>query len=173
VKNQFFGAATNISSQFASIPDGMLGLGFPELSMLQKVPFFQTAIAQKVISDPVFAFFLSDTASELHLGGVNKAHFDGEIENHPLSAKSNGFWQLAGGSISVDGSEAASGFDTILETGGTLIYGQPDAVQDVYAKIPEAKPIDSVPGFYQFPCHTEPEVSFGWGGRQWNISAWQ
>jgi cathepsin D len=151
--------------------DGMLGLGFPELSKLKQVPFFQTAIAQKVIPKPVFAFFLSDTASELHLGGVNKAHFKGEIENHPLSAKSNGFWQLAGGSVSVDGCKVASGFDTIIETGGTLIYGQPDAVQEVYAKILGAKPIDSVPGFYQFPCYTESKVSFAWGGRQWDISA--
>ena len=82
-----------------------------------------------------------------------------------------GFWQLAGSSVSVDGCKVVSGFDTILQTGETLTYGPPGAVQEVYAKIPGAKPFKSVPGFYQFPCHTKPEVSFGWGGKQWNISA--
>ena len=174
-----FTAANNISQFNLSRADGVLGLGLPQLTTLPGAPFVEAAFAQKAISSPVFAFHLSSTTgSEFHLGGVNTSLFNAAegFETHNVSAISPGFWQLSGTSVSVAGSKAASGFEAIIDSSTTIMFGSPALVKNVYAKIPGSKPVDpkqagGFVGFYSIPCGTDPKLSFAWGGKEWPISA--
>jgi cathepsin D len=152
-----------------SLPFRILGLAFPAISNLAQDPFFHTAVKQNSNLVPQFSFYLAKTGSELYLGGTNKALFTGAIEYHALSFPS-GFWQIGGGSAFVGSTSAVSGFDAIIDSGTTIMYGPPTDVAKVYAKIPGSQLIDPTNGFYSYPCASNPSVSFSWGGRQWTIS---
>ncbi|KAF8346112.1 acid protease [Amanita rubescens] len=162
---QYFAAATNISFSFADTSvDGILGLAFQGISNLHQPPFFQTASSQGNVSPSSFAFFLSSNNSELHLGGTNKTLYTGSIEYHTIVNTS---------SINVNSSSAVlSSFDTIIDSGTTIIVGPPDAVNDVYNAVPDSEVFDESNGLYAFPCDAVPEVSFTWdNGSNWVISS--
>ncbi|PFH54875.1 hypothetical protein AMATHDRAFT_134385 [Amanita thiersii Skay4041] len=168
---QFFSPVTTLSSSFRDDPvDGILGLAFPALSNLHNSPFFNTAHSQGSVPSNVFAFFLASKKSELFLGGVNKSLFTGSIEYHKLSSN-NGFWQIGNAAISINSKKAVQNFQTIIDSGTTIMYGPPAAVKKLYEKLRGAKVFDSENGFYSFPCNSIPSVSFNWGGRKWAISS--
>ncbi|KAM6502920.1 acid protease [Amanita muscaria] len=171
VTGQYFSPITSATPNFATYAyDGLLGLAFPSLSFMQQTPFLSMAVSQGSISKNAFGLKLGHGGSELYLGGANRELFTGSVELHNLSS-SRGFWQVGGASIKVNGQEAVvSDFDTIIDSGTTLIYGPPEAVRQVYAQIPGSALIDRTNGFYSFPCNSAPVVSFNWGGKDWDIS---
>jgi cathepsin D len=157
-------------SQSFSIVHRILGLAFPALSNFTGSPFFQTAVSDGVLSQAAFAFKLADTGSSLFLGGVDNSLYTGSIEYHDLSS-SNGFWQIGGATISIGGTSAVSGIETVIDSGATLIYGPPSAVKQFYAKVSGAQLYDSENGFYSFPCNSVPSTTFNWGGQSWAVSS--
>jgi cathepsin D len=142
-------------------------MALPPISTLQRDPFFVTAHAQGQLASNVFGMYIATKGSELYLGGTNSKHYSGSIEYHQLASRS-GHWQLGGAKAIVGGTTATSGFQTIIDSGTTLIYGPPAAVSQLYSNIPGAAISDSN-GFYSFPCNAVPSVSFNWGGQNWNI----
>ena len=145
-------------------------MAFPSISQLNGTPFFQTAVQQQSIS-PSFAFYLARTNSELHLGGTNPAFFIGPIESHPLSSNT-GLWQIGEAHFNVNGNRSViSGFQTIIDSGTTLMYGLPKDVANVYSHVPGSRLLDELNGFYEFPCGNVPNVSFNWGGKDWAITS--
>ncbi|KAI0661329.1 acid protease [Cubamyces menziesii] len=171
VKNQYFSPVNTLSSMFASeADDGILGMAFPAISNLRQSPFFNSAKTQGVVKNGVFAFKLAKSGSELFLGGTNPKLYSGSIESHPVTG--SGFWQLANAQVNYGSKIIDSGFQTIVDTGTTIIYGPPSQVANFYKSIPGAKLYDSNNGFYSIPCSSVPSnVSFSWGGQQWAISA--
>ncbi|KAH9895122.1 protease [Cubamyces lactineus] len=171
VKNQYFSPVDTISSSFGSeADDGILGLAFPAISNLQKSPFFNTAKSQGAVKNGVFGFKLAKSGSELYLGGTDSSLYTGSIEYHPVTG--SGFWQISGASILVGSQTVKSGFQTIIDSGTTIIYGPPKSVAAFYQAIPGAQLYDSQSGFYSFPCSSAPSnVAFSWGGNTWTISA--
>lgn len=171
VTGQYLSPVTNLSSTFGSDPiDGLLGLAFPAISNMKQSPFFNTAIAQGSVSKPSFGFKLAKNDSELYLGGANCKLYTGAIESHSLSS-TTGYWQIGNASISVGGQTPVSQFETIIDSGTTVIYGPADGVQQLYASVPGATLFDSSNGFYSFPCDSVPSVSFNWGGQDWPITS--
>ena len=59
--------------------DGLLGMAYQTISQFNSTPFFQTLVAQGKVAQPVYAFKLNDTGSELYLGGVNPDLYTGSI----------------------------------------------------------------------------------------------
>ncbi|KAJ3489352.1 hypothetical protein NLI96_g2180 [Meripilus lineatus] len=168
--NQTFSAVTQVSSSFNRDPgDGILGLAYESISSLQASPYFQTAFAQKAVPRNEFAFKLAAQGSELFLGGTNSKLFTGTIEYHPVKS-STGFWQIGGASIQQGGTTILSEFDTVIDSGTTIMYGPPDQVRKFYSSIAGSELYDESMGFYSFPCKSIPEVAFSWGGQAWGIT---
>jgi hypothetical protein len=154
-------------------------MAFPALSNLNHTPFFQNAIQQNQVASGVFALYLAESRSELHLGGTNRRHYSGPIEYHPvIKAEANGtskmaFWQLGDAEVDVNGKRAPlSPFQTIIDSGTTLMYGPTHDVEKLYAQVEGSKPLTGESeGFYSFPCDKVPKISFKWGnGKAWTIS---
>ncbi|KAG9966991.1 Asp-domain-containing protein, partial [Aureobasidium melanogenum] len=127
IKNQLFGEATQepgLAFAFGRF-DGILGLGYDTISVNKIPPPFYEMVAQDLLDEPVFAFYLSDTndkeaESEAIFGGVNKDHYTGELTKLPLRRKA--YWEVDLDAITF-GKESAE-FDNmgaILDTGTSLI----------------------------------------------------
>jgi hypothetical protein len=70
-------------------PDGLVGMAFKSLSVFGDSPLFTTLVTQGTIA-PVFGVRLSETGSELFLGGVNHALFTGSFRNVSLIEEVSG-----------------------------------------------------------------------------------
>ncbi|KIP07605.1 hypothetical protein PHLGIDRAFT_511640 [Phlebiopsis gigantea 11061_1 CR5-6] len=168
---QTFSPVTTLSSSFAGDPiDGILGLAFPAISNLNASPFFNTLIAQGKVSAGVFGFNLASSGSTLFFGGTDTSKYVGSIEYHAIDA-STGFWQATGAKSVVGSKSPNTGFETIIDSGTTIIYGPPAAVRTLYASISGSKVYDSSNGYYSYPCASPPTVGFSWGGKTWAISS--
>lgn len=81
------GAASVYSDGFALDqfpPDGLLGLGFPQISHFGRNPVMQNLVRQKQIA-PVFGVKLATGKSELMLGGVNAGKYKGAFTFAPVN----------------------------------------------------------------------------------------
>lgn len=126
IKHQDFAEATSepgLAFAFGRF-DGILGLGYDTISVNRVVPPFYNMVDQGLIDEPVFSFYLADTAndgdeSEACLGGINKDHYTGELTKIPLRRKA--YWEVSFDAISF-GDETAELDDTgvILDTGTSL-----------------------------------------------------
>ncbi|KAF7342253.1 Acid protease [Mycena venus] len=171
--NQYFSPVNLLSSILETRPfDGILGLAFPAISNFPppSTPFFNTAFRKGTLHKNLFGFYLASRGSELFLGGADTTKYKGAIEYHAVDP-ATGFWQIKGARAKVGSTVAVSGFETIIDSGTTIMYGPPAAVAKLYAKVPGSAVFDKARGLYSFPCATPPKIAFNWGGKDWPISA--
>lgn len=126
IKKQDFAEATaepGLAFAFGRF-DGIMGLGYDTISVNKIVPPFYNMLDQGLLDEPLFAFYLSDTAkgddSEVTFGGVNPDHFTGKLTKIPLRRKA--YWEVDLDAITF-GDETAELDNTgvILDTGTSLI----------------------------------------------------
>lgn len=156
--------------------DGILGLGFDTISVNKIVPPFYNMIDQGLLDEPVFAFYLSDTAneseeSEVIFGGVDNAHFTGKMTYIPLRRKA--YWEVDLDAITF-GEDTASldGTGVILDTGTSLIALPSDIAELLNAQIGAKK---SYNGQYTVECEKRdnlPDISFTLSGYNFSITAY-
>ncbi|KJH42057.1 eukaryotic aspartyl protease [Dictyocaulus viviparus] len=77
--------------------DGILGMAFPEISVLGITPVFQTLIDQKKVPSPVFSFWLnrnpnSELGGEITLGGMDSRRYMDPITWTRVTRR--GYWQF-------------------------------------------------------------------------------
>ncbi|KAJ8544716.1 hypothetical protein K7X08_017299 [Anisodus acutangulus] len=118
--------------------DGILGLGFQEISVGKAVPVWYVDDAlfalflsstMWLIKEPVFSFWLNrntkeEQGGEIVFGGVDPNHFKGEITYVPVTQK--GFWQFDMGDVLIDGKTTGyckSGCFAIADSGTSLVAG--------------------------------------------------
>merc|ERR1711881_554763 len=96
VKGQLFAEVSKVSFGPLNIAfaagkfDGLLGLGFKSISQYQIPTPFESMVAQKLVDQPVFAFYLQSDGSqsgELVFGGIDKSHYTGDLVDVPLSSE--------------------------------------------------------------------------------------
>ncbi|RDX63056.1 Aspartic proteinase A1 [Mucuna pruriens] len=141
VKNQEFIEATRepgvtfVAAKF----DGILGLGFREISVGYSVPSLPhyeglschryNMVEQGLVKDPVFSFWLNrkpeeENGGEIVFGGVDPAHFKGKHTYVPVTRK--GYWQFDMGDVLIAGKPTgycANGCSAIADSGTSLLAG--------------------------------------------------
>ena len=153
-------------------------MAFPSVSGIGKATFFLNAIRQRKVPSSTFSFYLAKSGSELHLGGTNPDLYSGSIEYHPVvdvtigNKTETAFWQLGGAEIYVNGKNAKLSFQTIIDSGTSIMYGPTAQVKKIYEQIQGHKALPSpLNGYYAFPCDNMPKISFRWGGKkEWKIN---
>ena len=87
-KDQTLGVATHYAGSFSTnyfLPDGILGLAFPSLSVYGATPVFHTLAAQGSLPANTFGVYLAENGSELYLGGTNNKLHKGDFTHVPLT----------------------------------------------------------------------------------------
>merc|ERR1711943_184104 len=94
-------------------------------------------IDQKLISEPVFAFYLQEDASqqgELVFGGIDKNHYTGELVDVPLISES--YWEVSLDAVKFGGSPVISSPQkAIIDSGTSLLAGPKDVVSSLAQKV--------------------------------------
>ncbi|XP_018497450.1 lysosomal aspartic protease [Galendromus occidentalis] len=157
--------------------DGILGMGYPQISVLGVLPVFDQMVAQNAIAAPIFSFYLTrdndhPTGSELVIGGIDPKHHKGEITYIPVSRK--GYWQFKMDSVKIgDVSKTtlcANGCQAIADTGTSLIAGPTSEVKALNKAIGAAPFLN---GEYLVNCNnlpTMPNITFTLGGKDFELT---
>ncbi|PNW84254.1 hypothetical protein CHLRE_04g226850v5 [Chlamydomonas reinhardtii] len=136
IKDQGFAEAINepgltfVAAKF----DGILGMGFPAISVQHVPPPFTRLVEEGGLAAPVFSFWLNrdpnaPNGGELVLGGIDPTHFTGEHTWVPVTRQ--GYWQFNMEGLDLGpGSQkmCAKGCAAIADTGTSLIAGPSDEV---------------------------------------------
>jgi Eukaryotic aspartyl protease len=140
--------------------DGILGLGFSSISIDGATTVFENAIAQNVLDQPIFAFYLGDNGpGELTFGGYDPTKFEGdELTYVKLIAAT--YWEIALDSVSSGSYHAKPNPDgkpitAIVDSGTSLVTG-PRAEIAKLAKSIGAKA--NIVGEYTVDCETIDEL---------------
>jgi saccharopepsin len=177
IKSQDFGEATSepgLAFAFGKF-DGILGLGYDSIAVNKVVPPFYNMIDQGMLDEPVFAFYLGDTAngegdeSEAMFGGINKDHYTGKMTKIPLRRKA--YWEVDLDAISFgDATAELDNTGVILDTGTSLI-ALPSTLAELLNKEIGAK--KSFNGQYTVECEKRdslPDLTFTLTGTNFTIT---
>ncbi|KAJ8251571.1 hypothetical protein GJAV_G00222780 [Gymnothorax javanicus] len=155
--------------------DGVLGMGYPAISVAGVKPLFDTAMAAKLLPQNVFSFYINRDPSaavggELVLGGTDEKHYEGAL--HYVNVTRKAYWQIAMDSVSVGNQLTLcnSGCQAIVDTGTSLIVGPVEEVRALQRAI-GALPL--LMGEYFIDCKKVPSlpvISFTLGGKQFNLT---
>jgi len=87
--------------------DGIVGLAFQSISQGNIPTIFQNAIAQNAVDQPVFAFYLGDSApGEVTWGGYDSTKFTGQLAYVPLYSAT--YWEIVIDKVSIGSYQSAS-----------------------------------------------------------------
>ncbi|KAJ6441279.1 vacuolar protease A precursor [Purpureocillium lavendulum] len=174
IKSQDFAEATNepgLAFAFGRF-DGILGLGYDTISVNKIVPPFYNMINQKLLDEPVFAFYLgdSDEGSEAVFGGIDESHYTGKIEYIPLRRKA--YWEVDLDFIAY-GDEVAELENTgvILDTGTSLNVIPSSLAELLNAEMGAKKGFN---GQYTIDCAKKdslPDITFSLSGSNYSLPA--
>lgn len=158
--------------------DGILGMSYASIAVDGVPPAFNNMIAQGLVQDPVFSFWLSRNPSapqggEIIFGGSDPAHYTGDITWVPVTRKA--YWQFEVDSVQISNDSAGSlcegGCQMIADTGTSMIAGPIAEIKRLNTLI-GAVPFMS--GEYYVDCSkidTMPDVSFVIGGKSFSLTA--
>mmetsp|Transcript_14792 Transcript_14792/g.28143 ORF Transcript_14792/g.28143 Transcript_14792/m.28143 type:complete len:394 (-) Transcript_14792:205-1386(-) len=119
--------------------DGILGLGFTSISIDGATTVFENAIAQNVVDQPIFSFYLGDNApGELTFGGYDASKFEGELQYVKLLSAT--YWEIALDQCSAGPYSSAPNADgspitAIVDSGTSFITGPKKEIAQLAAAV--------------------------------------
>ncbi|KAF5738806.1 hypothetical protein HS088_TW13G01707 [Tripterygium wilfordii] len=139
IKDQDFSEITRegllpfIAAQF----DGILGLGFQDISVGQATPVWYNMVQQGQVSKQIFSFWFnrnpaSEVGGEVVFGGLDWRHFKGDHVFAPITRK--GYWQIDVGDIFIANNSTGlceDGCAAILDSGTSLLAGPTTIVAQI------------------------------------------
>ncbi|XP_018348409.1 PREDICTED: lysosomal aspartic protease-like [Trachymyrmex septentrionalis] len=196
--NQTFGEAIiepGIAFLYAKF-DGILGMGYPNISILGVTPVFTNMVQQGLVSPPIFSFYLNRTlfmmdnndltldssthydnenlldpsaGSVLILGGSDPALYDGELTYVNVTRK--GYWQFAMDKVQMENETlCANGCQAIADTGFSRLAGPPTDIAIITSRIS----FDEFNGVVYVDCNqisNLPNVTFFLSGKPFVLTA--
>ena len=171
--------------------DGLLGLGFTEASDFGAETFFNSLIDSGSLDQEVFSIYLSEDSGELVLGGTNPARYVSNtltwfnvistVSNYPHTLDPRPMyshhmvlrsiqneWEIALNFLILNGARILGtddGIYALVDSGTTFIYGPADTVSQFYATLGGQDASGAFgPGFYTYPCNSNPVVTLQLGG---------
>ncbi|XP_017050029.1 lysosomal aspartic protease [Drosophila ficusphila] len=150
--------------------DGILGLGLSEIAIDGVPTPLDNMIAQGVLNNPIFAFYVNRNASDagnggvLLLGGSDPTLYSGCLTYVPLSKV--GFWQINVPKINIGSKKLCTNCQAILDVGTSLIIVPCPALQIINKQL-GLKSTDKQNGVYIIDCNkvsSLPDVvlNIGW-----------
>jgi phytepsin len=127
------GSLTFVVAKF----DGILGLGFQEISVGDVVPVWYNMVEQGLVNEKVFSFWLNRNADakeggELVFGGVDPNHFMGKHTYVPITQK--GYWQFEMDDFMIGNHSTGycdGGCAAIVDSGTSLLAGPISVITQV------------------------------------------
>ncbi|KAG8433932.1 hypothetical protein GDO86_012339 [Hymenochirus boettgeri] len=158
--------------------DGILGLGYPDISVDGVVPVFDNIMQQKLVKENVFSFYLNrdptaEVGGELLLGGTDPEYYTGDF--HYLNVTRKAYWQIKADEVRVNNQLVLckGGCQAIVDTGTSLITGPKAEIRALHKAI-GAYPLLS--GEYFINCkkiQSLPTISFVLDGMLYNLTGEQ
>ncbi|XP_064844708.1 napsin-A [Oncorhynchus masou masou] len=155
--------------------DGVLGMGYPTISVDKITPVFDTAMAAKLLPQNIFSFYISRepfaaVGGELMLGGTDPLYYTGDL--HYVNVTRKAYWQIEMSSVEVGNqlTLCKAGCQAIVDTGTSLITGPAEEVRALQ------KAIGALPllmGEYWIDCKkvsSLPVIIFNLGGKMFNLT---
>ncbi|XP_024880358.1 lysosomal aspartic protease-like [Temnothorax curvispinosus] len=129
-----FGEITNFATNFWDYAecDGVLGMGYKDLSHFNTPSVFQSLIDEQMVSRKIFSFYLNRNLSdviggELILGGSDPAYYDGDFTY--VNVTHIEYWEFKIDKIQVKNYTSCSeGCQAVVDTGASMIGGPPQTI---------------------------------------------
>mmetsp|Transcript_45704 Transcript_45704/g.99208 ORF Transcript_45704/g.99208 Transcript_45704/m.99208 type:complete len:463 (-) Transcript_45704:132-1520(-) len=141
VENQTFGMIAQENGEvFKHLPfEGLLGLGFPSMSVDGVTPFFDNIMKQKILKSNEFAFYFTEDPSDpsaMFFGGVDKRFYQGEIKMLPVVQEH--YWtlnllELRLGNTPVNIDKNGNKIHKVIVDSGSTLFTAPTGTYDVLA----------------------------------------
>jgi cathepsin D len=166
-KKQLFGRATHVDGNFNNsqfLPDGFLGLAFPEIATFGPT-LFQTLVSQGSLPSDSFALYFGQNYSELHISGSNNKLYKGDFTY--VDVTEVGYWQIKFEAFYLNRKKIAGTTEAVIDSGSTMIVGDTKTVQAFYDLIPGSASLNS--GMYSIPCSFNSKISIQFGATQFPI----
>ncbi|XP_073270424.1 aspartic proteinase-like isoform X2 [Primulina huaijiensis] len=139
VKDQVFIEATRVASITFIVAkfDGILGLGFQEISVGDAVPVWYNMIDQDLVDDKVFSFWFNrdpeaEVGGEIVFGGIDPNHYKGY--HTFVSVTEKGYWQFEMGDFLIGDQSTGfckGGCAAIADSGTSLLTGPTTIVTQI------------------------------------------
>jgi hypothetical protein len=172
---QVFGMANIIAPFFANQPiDGILGLGWPAISVDHVVPPMQNLLP--TLDMPLFTVYLARVGAQDNVrngglytyGAIDTTNCATQVTYVPLTSET--YWQFLMTGVSVGSYSQTHNWQVISDTGTSLVAA-PQAVVSGIAGVLHGT-YNGQYGLYMVPCSaaaTAPNVMFTIGGMQYTI----
>lgn len=167
-KNVLFGEVTTESgvSFIAAQFDGILGMGWPALSVNHMNPVFFELVEQGLVQDKSYSFYLSKggaSGSSLVLGGVNHDYHTTDFKYYNLLADT--YWLVPLEDIVLNGTSfkpVGTTLKGIVDTGTSVIVGPTDIIKKLTAGFPSTIDCNNLNSY--------PDITFTIGGDNYVLS---
>ncbi|KAJ6518234.1 aspartic peptidase A1 [Mycena vitilis] len=175
IREQEFAEATRVPGldfAFGKF-DGVLGLGYEEISVNHITPVFYNMVNRKLVSKPVFSFRLGSSeedGGEAVFGGIDSSHYTGNIIYAPVRRK--GHWEVELTKVKLGNKDLVlENTGAAIDTGTSLIGVPADIVETLNTQIGVQIDWD---GRYTVDCATVaslPELTFYFDGKPYSLKA--
>mmetsp|Transcript_9686 Transcript_9686/g.27182 ORF Transcript_9686/g.27182 Transcript_9686/m.27182 type:complete len:410 (+) Transcript_9686:87-1316(+) len=122
--------------------DGILGLAFPSIAVDEVMPPWQNTIAQGLVDEQIFQFWLSRNGEsvqggELLLGGTDSSRWTGDVTYVDVFSKT--YWSIRTDDILMDGESLnfcpTEGCKSICDSGTSLLTGPTEDIAVINNKL--------------------------------------